>query len=412
MRIVFIDDDKNVLEGLNRMLSPLLAVLQMEFYDSAVEGLAKVKDSPCDLVVCDLQMPGLNGIQVLEQIRASSPGTIRFILTGMIDHPLHHAALRLAHQVISKPCRPELFRELIQRSLRLKHRLDQSELAAVLPRLQALPSLPGVYQQVIDHLSSPTASCRGLSRLISEDVGMSARIMQLANSAYYGRPGKVHNLLQAIVYLGMKTVEAMVLKEGIFSTIDPALAERFSMAELENHCLRVGMLSKRIATDLGLPAEMLEQSSMAGILHDTGKIIMIAEFTDSYQKAIVQSRRQKTDLSSAEKQISGFTHAELGATLLNLWSMPADIIETTAFHHSPWLLAGPEDTAGRSLSLADVVYLADCIDHQFCSGWCDGCTCSVNESYLEEYGLTDQYRLWQADHLAAQHQEVSYAQKR
>jgi putative nucleotidyltransferase with HDIG domain len=408
MKILFIDDDLNVLEGLKRMLVPMVDSMQMEFFDQPAQALESIKASPCDLVVCDLQMPGLNGVQLLEKIKTARPDTIRYILTGMIDHPLHHAALRLAHQVIAKPCRPELLRELIQRAARLKHQLDQSELAAVLPRIQALPSMPTSYQRVLDYLASPTASCRGLSRAIETDVAMCARIMQLANSAYYGRPGKVHNLIQAVIYLGVKTVEAMILHEGVFQMISPALAERFCLAGLENHCMRVGMLARRISSSLALPPELLEQASMAGILHDTGKIAMICEFTDRFEQALTLSRDGGMELSEAEKHVCGFSHAELGAALLNLWSMPADIIETAAFHHNP-LLNTPSEPSGHSMSLADIVYMADCIDHYYCSGSCDGSTCTVNQSYLKNYGLAEQYCLWEADHRVAMQQEPAYA---
>lgn len=408
MRVIFIDDDQNVLQGLKRMLVPMMGSIQMEFFDLAADALAFMQSSPVDLAICDLQMPGFNGVQLLEKIRSSSPGTIRYILTGMIDHPLHHSALRLAHQVIAKPCRPELLRELILRAARLKQQLDQSELTAVLPRIQALPSLPKSYQRVMDYLACSTVSCRGLSRCIEADIGMCARIMQLANSAYYGRPGKVRNLIQAVVYLGIKTVEAMILHEGVFSTIDPAMAERFCVAGLENHCMRVGMLARRLSSELAMPGELLDQASMAGILHDTGKIIMISEFTDRFEEALVLSRDRGMPLPEAEKHVCGFSHAELGAALLNLWSMPADIIETAAFHHNPQLNA-PDQAAERSLSLADVVYIADCIDHHYCSGWSDGYTCTINESYLENNDLAGKYRIWETDHLAAMQQEPAYA---
>ncbi|MCE5187419.1 MAG: HDOD domain-containing protein [Planctomycetaceae bacterium] len=410
MRILLIDDDPHILEGLKRMLSSISAIKQIDACLSGKAALDLAKTtSGYDLVVCDLQMPQLNGVQVLEQFRTSSPGTIRFVLTGMIDHPLHHAALRLSHQMIAKPCRPEILRELIERALRLKRHLSQSELSSILPRLQALPSLPKTYRRVMDYLVLPTASCRGLSRLISEDIGMSARLMQLANSAYYGKPGKVHNPVQAVVYLGMRTIEALILRQGIFSQIDPALAARFGASALESHCMRVGCLAKRICADLSMPAGLLEQASIAGILHDTGKIIMIAEFTERFEQSLVKSRRDHIELIAAEKQICGFTHAELGASLLSLWSMPADIIEAAAFHHVPWLLAEENAPTKRPLCLADTVYIADCIDHRLCSSRSDGCTFGVLEAYLERYGLNQQFCQWQTDHLSVLKEDLCYA---
>lgn len=411
MRILLIDDELQVLEGLKRMLSSVTEITYLECSRCGVEALEKLSQTRFDLVICDLQMPDLSGVQILEWLRENHPETIRFILTGMIDHPLHHAALRLSHQLIAKPCRPELLRELILRAICLKRRLSQSELTSVLPKIQALPSLPKAYQHVMDYLSLPTASCRGLSRLIAEDIGMSARIMQLANSAYYGRPGKVHNPIHAVVYLGMKTVEAMILREGIFSKIDAALAERFAAYALEGHCIRVGMLAKQICTDLAMPAEMSDQASMAGILHDTGKIIMIAEFTRQFEQALRKSRTERIELADAERQICGFTHAELGAILLSLWSLPADIIETAAFHHQPWQLINQGSTTNRPLCMADVIYMADCIDHQYCSNWSDGWTFSALDAYLSDFGLTDRYRRWEAEHLAALRQELCYAQQ-
>jgi HD-like signal output (HDOD) protein len=407
MKILFVDDDPSVLDGLKRMLFSMKGKWDIEFMDDPKAAKDSIEEGRYDLVVSDLQMAEVNGVELLEHVQKVSPKSIRFILTGVIDHPLHGKALRTAHQVIGKPCRPEAIKELIQRAFQCKDTLSSSELVAVLPKLQSLPSLPESYQKVMDFLGSPAASPRGLGKLITGDIGMSAKIMQLANSAYYGRPGKIHNPVQSVIYLGMKTVEAMVLTDGIFSRLDDDVVENFSISELQAHCTRVGMLARKICSDLQLPPEMNEQASMAGILHDSGKIVMVSEFKETFVQALEMAEQRGICVHEAEKELLGFSHSELGAILLQLWTLPGDIIESTTFHHTPWLLHSEEEEA-KTLQLPDVVYLADAIDGEYMDHKDEDDQVGVCEKFLERFGLTEQYQTWLSDHVSAQRQEAAH----
>lgn len=409
MKVLFLDDDTSVLDGLKRIMFSQKSIWEMDFFAEPGQALQAVEKNRYDVVISDLQMSEMNGVEFLEQVQTFSPETIRFILTGVIDHPLHSQAMRTAHQVIGKPCRPEVIKGLIQRAFQLKAQLETSELASVLTRVQSLPSLPEAHQKVLDYLSSSSANPRGLGKLISEDVGMSAKIMQIANSAYYDRPGKIHNPVQAVVFLGMKTVEAMVLTVGIFSRLDRKIAAEFSISSLQAHCVRVGVLARTIAMDLQLPPETTDQASMAGILHDAGKIVMLSQFTDKFTDSIQRSRRSNISLCLAEKQLFGFSHAELGALLMQLWTLPGDIIESTAFHYQPWRLHQADPESVNILSLPDVIYLANTIDEHYCSGWTDGSGVHLNNDYIAGLGLTEQYQTWLDNHLASQKQELEYA---
>jgi len=408
MRIVFVDDDNQVLEGLRRMLFGRRDVWKMRFFSEPQAALAGLAEEPAELVISDLQMPAMDGAAFLEQVHCRFPEAIRYVLTGVLDHPLLGRTMRCAHQVIAKPCRPHLLCEVIERAETIVKRLEELKKVALFSGLDGLPVMPESHQKVLDMLGSPTASPRRLGQLVSEDVGMSARIVQLANSSYFGRPGRIHDPIQAVLFLGVKTVEAMVLTEGIFARLDPKLVHAFGVSALQAHCMRVSMLARKICTDLQFPVEQTEAASTAGILHDAGKIVLISEMTEVFECALKRSRWEGRSLYDLERELVGISHAELVGAMLQLWAMPAEIIEATACHHRP---SEAVTVLGRSRcpTLADVIYLADLIDHSYSCSGVDGATPQIDPAWLERLGLTEAAEQWTQQHIAIQNKEPGYA---
>lgn len=408
MRIVFVDDDNQVLEGLRRMLFGRRDVWTMRFISDPNAALAALAEEPAELVVSDLQMPVMDGAAFLEQVRSRFPETIRYVLTGVLDHPLLGRTMRCAHQVIAKPCRPNLLCEVIERAETIILRLQELKKVAMFSGLDRLPVMPESHQKVLDMLGSPNASPRRLGQLVAENVGMSARIVQLANSAYFGRPGRIHDPVQAVLFLGVKTVEAMVLTEGIFARLDPALVKAFGVSALQAHCLRVSMLARKICTDLQFSVEQTEAASTAGILHDAGKIVLVSQMTKVYEEAIHRSRMQERPLYDIEHELIGISHAELAGAMLQLWAIPAEIIEAAACHHHP-SDAVSNLACPNAPTLADVICLADMIDHRFSSGLGDGASPVGDPAWLERLGLTEAVEHWTEQHIAIENMEVGHA---
>lgn len=403
IRILFVDDDVNVLNGLRRMLHKMRQQWEMEFVTGGLEALKVLKESAYDIVVSDLRMPDMNGVELLEKVRHRYPDTIRFMLSGYSDHPLQGQAARCVHQFISKPCDPDLLQSLIQRAFQLNDRLRSKEAAKVLSNISSLPVMSNTYKEVIDVLSSPDCSPRNVGRMIARDIGMSAKILQLVNSAFYGSGSKIADPVHAVVYLGLKTVEALVLTSGIFSRLPERRIKEFAVDALQDHCVRVGALAKAICKSRKMSQELMDMAAMAGILHDTGKIVLISRFPKELTEAIRLSRQRQVPLFEVERELLDVTHAELGGGLLDLWGLPNTIIEAATYHHE-----FPESLE-EGFSIISTVRIANMIDHELCCGLADGFAPALDVALVERLGVADRLDHWRSLHLGVEAEEHEYA---
>ena len=387
-RILFVDDDRSVLDGLRRMLHKMRGEWKMEFVTRTSDALKVMRSTHYDIVVSDLRMPSMDGVQLFEKIRKKYPDVIRFMLSGYLDQPLQGRAARCVHQFIPKPCDAEQLKKLISRAFALRDQLRSKEASKIVSALRSLPVMPKVYQDVLDLLCKSQCSPRHVGKMIACDIGMSAKILQVVNSAFRGRAGQIVDPVHAVVWLGLKTVEALILTDGVFLKLSERQVKEFHATALQEHCVRVGVLAKAICRTEHMSGDDLDIASMAGILHDAGKILLIAKFTEKFAEAIRISRTQQIPLCKVEYDLLNVTHAQLGGCLLELWGIPNPIIEAATFHHDPWQCLGNE------FSIISAVYIADAIDHMLCCGLGDGWHEEVDMDYLAQLSLMDKWPQW------------------
>ncbi|AQT68686.1 Hydrogenase transcriptional regulatory protein hupR1 [Anaerohalosphaera lusitana] len=401
-RILFVDDDKHLLNGLRRMLRKMKDRWDMDFANGGQEALDALRLNKYDVIVSDMLMPGISGVRLLEHVRERYPGTIRFMLTGCSKEPLNEHAIMCAHQMVAKPCDTDELINMIEHSLSLHDGIKSHKAAQVMAQMRSIPSMPRIYQRVIKTLRKPHCSLRRVGRIIAEDIGMSSKMLQVANSAFYGKSGHIADPTRAVVHLGLRTVEALVLTHGVFSTLTEEQMKDFWVDGIHEHCVRVGLLTKKICKLEGMSEEELELASMAGILHDAGLMILVSEFPEEYRRAIELSRSEHISIYESECEEIKMTHAELGGCLLDLWGLPNAIIEAAAMHHDPGL------SEGRGFSILAAVYAADVIDHELCSspggGWVKG----ADMEYIEKMGLSEKLQQWRKLHLPTGDRELEY----
>jgi putative nucleotidyltransferase with HDIG domain len=402
IRILFVDDDRSVLDGLRRMLHKMSRQWKMEFVTRPAQALKVMRETHYDIIISDLKMPDSDGIELLEKVRKRYPDTIRFMLSGYSDQPLQGRAAKCVHQFISKPYSAENLTNLIMRAITLRDRLRSKEAAEVLSKLRSLPVMPNSYQSVIDCLADPQVSTRKVGELISKDIGMSAKMMQLVNSSFYGLGGRIVDPVHAVVYLGLKSVEALILTSGVFSKLSDDKAKQFFVTGLQEHCVRVGSLARHICMARNMSEDEVDTAAMAGILHDAGKMVLIARFPEQFEQAIEISRSQNIPLYEAEYDLLNINHAELGGCLLDLWGLPNPIIEAATFHHEPWLCPT------EKFSVASAVYAANNIDHQLCAWLKTGAAEPPDHDYLEKLSVIQEWPQWRAKHLQVNVEELEY----
>ncbi len=333
--ILFVDDDQNVLNGLRRMMHPFRNEFELRFATSGVEALDQMAKEVPDVVVSDMRMSGMTGADLLKEIYKKYPGTVRFILSGHSDRELIMQSVGFAHQYLAKPCDPEALRNAISRSLALKSLLSNPTLHARLTEIQTLPTPPAIYNKLVAELQSEEGSVKAVADIIAQDIAMTAKILQVVNSAFFGLPTRVESPLRAVNLLGLETVRALVLTVGIFSQSSTNPLGGISVDSIYFHSLAVGAAAKRAAKELGLDLRLCEDALMAGMMHDIGQLISLTHFRKEMKSAQELSKQLNIKVHEAEKQITGVSHADLGAHLLSIWGLPDSIVEAVAFHHNP-----------------------------------------------------------------------------
>jgi HD-like signal output (HDOD) protein len=266
--------------------------------------------------------------------------------------------------------------------------LFNEKLANLLSQVQGLPSVPAIYQEMQATLRSPDAEIRAVGRIIAKDVGMTAKILQLVNSAFFGIRRNVSDPGQAATLLGLEKIRALVLSYNVFSHFDKAKAGDLSFEKLWQHSLTVGALARQIAVSAGAGQEVADESFTAGMLHDAGTLVLVTSLPESFKAATETAKQKKLVLHEAEYQTIGTSHAEIGAYLLGLWGLPHSIVGAIAYHHTPARAPHKVFSALTALHVADSLH-----DARASGGAGHGNTIDV--SYLTELGLADRLPAWQ-----------------
>jgi HD-like signal output (HDOD) protein len=352
-RILFVDDEPMVLAGLQRMLRPMREQWDMEFTNGGAEALAAMAKAPFDAVVSDMRMPAMNGAQLLKEVSRQHPQTVRFILSGQADQELILQCVGTAHQFLSKPCEPETLKTAVGRTFAVDDLLKCDALKKIVSQLTTIPSLPSLYNQIMEQLAAPDASIETIGQTIGRDPGMTAKVLQLVNSAFFGSRRQMSNPTEAAMLLGLDTIKTLVLWIHVFSNYQQPAVRGFSMERLSDHCLSTGLLARQIVQQEDGDAKMRENAMTAGLLHDLGKLLLVVNRPALYEQALTLAEQKRIPLWQAEQEVLGTSHAEIGAYLLGLWGLPFDIVEAVALHHRPQV------GGSRSFSPLTAVYAAN-----------------------------------------------------
>ena len=400
IRILFVDDEPLLLSGLQRSLRPLRKEWNAAFAAGGEEALAMLARQPFDVIVTDMRMPGMDGAALLNEVMRLYPDMLRLVLSGQSDLESVVKSAGVTHQYLSKPCSIEVMRDAVNRAVALHQLLGDSALKQLLSRLHSIPSVPPLYVELMSCVKSNEATIEKVSAIIQKDMGMSAKVLQLANSAL-GAAGHVTSTADAVVYLGLDAIRTLLLTLHAFSEFRPSAGSAFCMQSLWRHSLATGVLAERIIQTLPADGGVHESMRMIGLLHDVGRLVLAANLPEVFDRAYQLAEEKQLPHWEAEKQVFGVTHAEVGAYLIGLWGLPERIVEAVAYHHSPSNCPHPGSAMLTSLHIADSLASVGLED--------DG---SVHHpqpdvQYLAAMNLADRMPEWREISLQADAEEVT-----
>ena len=330
-RILFVDDESRVLEGLERMLFPYADAWEMVFVDSGAAALAELADEPFDVIVTDMRMPGMDGAALLREVHARHPDVVRMVLSGHTELEAALRAMPVAHQFLGKPCRPAVLKEALERACHLQTLIDDECVRTLVGEIVELPARPRVFSALTRALADERAGMDDVARIIEEDIAISARILQVVNSAFFAPPRPIHSIKAAVVRLGTKMIRDLVLSLELFQSARGPALSGLTLDGLHRHAMLVAGVARRLPED----GREADDAFLAGLLHDVGKLVLAGQHPDYLARVLGEARETRRPLFEVERAARGVTHAEIGAYLFGLWGMPYPIIEAVANHHSP-----------------------------------------------------------------------------
>jgi HD-like signal output (HDOD) protein len=202
----------------------------------------------------------------------------------------------------------------------------------ILDKLNDIPTLPVVATRVTELINDPNSSSADIADVLKKDQVLTAKVLKLINSPYYGIPGEVTDVKRALAYLGFNTLAQLVLGVSVISLFSENKATRFSMQAFWKHALGTAVASEIIAKKVDYPKP--EECFTCGLLHDIGKIVLYKIAPTEFLKVVELAEKEKISFHAAEKKLEVPTHGYLGEYIANKWRLPLVIRSSIRYHHT------------------------------------------------------------------------------
>lgn len=358
---------------------------EFHFAQGGSEALELLAGQQVDIVVSDMRMPVLSGLQFLQQVQNMYPQSIRIMLSGQADDESIVSTVSVVHQFLAKPCEPDKLKDVLVRGAALYNLLGNDHLRAMVSALGNLPSLPSVFAELNTALTNSEVSPDEVAKIIEKDMAMTAKVLQLVNSSFFGLYQKVESTSRAVKLLGIETIKVLVLGAQIFSQAS-VRSPLISVERLYDHSMAVANCCRLLARQASEDQGWIEQCFIAGLLHDLGKLLLISKCQEQYEQVLAEASRSNVHLSAVESLRLQATHGQVGAYLIGLWGFISDIIEAVAFHNCL------DGYPASGLSAAAVVHIADHSYYRVFTEDVSGAPPVLNEAWLTGKGLLDEAR--------------------
>jgi len=254
------------------------------------------------------------------------------------------------------------------------------KLQQLVQTIRDLPALPEVVVRVMRMADDPRSDAQSIARVIATDQAMTARVLKLANSAFYGLPRRVSTLSEAVVILGFRTIKNLAIAASTFELLNREIAGYWlQRGELWRHSLACAIGAQLIAQRVRLP--VTEEAFVAGLLHDIGKVAINLFVREQYEQIMERALQDRIPFVEAEQAVLGFNHAMAGALIAEKWNLPPSLVAVIQYHHQPSHTPGAE-------GIVFAVHLADILSITLGIGiGGDGLYYTLEEGTLERFGL-------------------------
>lgn len=361
---------------------------QVTLAASGTAALAEMEKQPCDVLVADLDLPEIDGAELLNQTRKKYPNSVLFILAAEADKERVMKNVLGAHQFLTKPCDKATLKSAIERALALDIFIANNKMRELVARIRTFPTVPSLYLEVLTALKSPNSTTEQIGAIIAKDMAMMTKLLQVLNSACFGLPRRITNPAEAVGILGFEAVKSMVMTIKLLNQYDKIKPVYFSVDRLWRHSTEVARSAKQLVLMETDDTALADTAFTAGLMHDLGKIVLAANFDEQYRGAQSLARKQRLPFCEVEREFFGASHGEIGAYLLGLWGMPLDLLEVAALHHQP------SRSINKEFTVLTAVHVANSFEHELHPDKERSIFSKVDEAYLAEIGMSARLSVW------------------
>ncbi|RVU32463.1 MULTISPECIES: HDOD domain-containing protein [Neptunomonas] len=352
--------------------------------------IEQVAHSQVDAVFVCKSLKGLIEIDLFRRLQEISPTTLRFQLGTSIESPRSLAQkLELTHRIFERPDDVSQVVGTVNYLLKISRLTSRSKLRQFLSKENDIASAPKVYHDLNIELNAEATHASRIAAIIEQDPALTAKIIKVANSPFFGLPRPISQIPEAISIIGIRKLRALVVSSYIYGHFPPHPKwGHFSFEDMNARAILVARLAMDIAKEARAPKIIAEQAYLAGLLHNIGIIIMASQAPGLYQKALQLAAHENMPLHAAERKVAGFYHGEIGATLMAMWNIPPRAVEAILLHSIPKL------SEERGFQPLTAVHVADALIPAKMGNTNLPINSQLSEAYLEQAGVRQDLHRW------------------
>ena len=319
---------------------------------SGEEALDMMEMRDYDVVACEAGLPGIGGAELLSIVRFQTPSMTRVLLAEMGDAEALARGAVEAHRTVLAPIETESLIDVLHRTHGLAQILGDPCLQDMLSGIGNLPRPSAIVLALNELMDSPNASAMLVARTIEQDPIISAKLLSVVNSAFYGLAHQITRVTEAVAYLGMDVVRNLCVATELMNVLQtPSPVTQRIVDSLSEHSHAVACVARELLPD----RRSASNAYVAALLADIGLFVHALHQPDKLLELQVQIMRSNLSVTEVEMEIFGMHHAHLGAALLRMWGLPEPIVEAVARHHDANLLGGSTMDLTHSVFIAEHV---------------------------------------------------------
>jgi len=280
-----------------------------------LDVLQRMSEDTISCVITEVDLHDMSGFELLSKLQANYPDVVRITLSADLDQESVLESTRVNHRFINRAVSTEVLISTIASSLRLQEVLGGENLKRTMNEIGSLPSLPEIYQRMVNELSSSQSSLLNVSKIIESDSALTATVLKIVNSAFYGLNQRVESVSQGVALLGVHLIKNVTLTAKVFAEYKGGEQQLSKLRQLNDNANKNGALTNQFARLAHVPRSVVDHAQIAGMLSNIGELVQLSKSTDD-----------TPELSEADSNLQG-------AYLLKLWMLPDPIVEAVALQH-------------------------------------------------------------------------------